>query len=86
MVVKKRQLPSYLVKKSPYSPLNLYYNTNTNCEEYFPKIGSFEIYFLNRLIFSKLMMKEWPNIDNLIIQIYKMALENKAFQSYSFGI
>ena len=52
--VRKKAAPSNLYKKSPYCPSNVYYEIGTNKIVYFPEIGSFEVYFQGKKIFSKI--------------------------------
>lgn len=40
-----------------------YFDKDTNKVTIFPKIGAFEVYINNVLVFSKLKHKKFPNIE-----------------------
>jgi hypothetical protein len=46
IIAKKKPIPSYLIKRSPYAAFNSYYNIDKQCEESFPQVGAFEVYYL----------------------------------------
>lgn len=69
IILKKRAIPQHIHKKSPYCPPNVYYSFDTNEMVYFPKIGSFEIYFGGNKIFSKLESLHWPSFEAILAKV-----------------
>lgn len=57
----------------------------TNTEVHFPEIGSFEVYFNNKMIYSKLETKRFPNPDVILADIYKAFIENNDCHFYAIS-
>jgi hypothetical protein len=77
----KLHLPVFtILKNAPYKYLSKlpntklstkrYLNTSTNKMVEFPQKDSFEVYFENLLVFSKLNFQKWPNV-RLVSKIIK---------------
>lgn len=62
--ITKNQLPQYLVSFDP--TFRLYRNKLNNHIQRFPEIGSFEVFYRNILVFSKLVSEHFPIVDQLV--------------------
>ena len=56
---------------------NAYVNKETKEQVTFPRIGAFEVYIYNVLIYSKLLSNSWPNHYKLVQIINKIIEEKK---------
>ena len=56
---------------------NAYMNKETNEKVIFPRVGAFEIYIYNILVFSKLLSNGWPNHYKIIQILNKITTEKK---------
>lgn len=76
-IVIKNPVPDELAK-NPEDKLNknAYINKQSNEPVTFPRIGAFEVYIYNVLIYSKLFTNNWPNHFKLI-QILNKIIEAK---------
>lgn len=58
---------------------NKYIDANTNKYVVYPQIGSFEIIFRGKLIFSKKESHTWPNLPTIVSKI--TSIINPEYQS-----
>lgn len=66
-------MPDELVKTPEIkNEKNLFINRDTQTKIIFPRIGSFEIYLYNILIYSKLTSNQWPNHYKILQIVAKM--------------
>ena len=81
-VVTKNNIPSRFKKIESVLSDNNCFDSVTNTIIKFPRIGSFEIYLEDNLIFSKLISKTWP-IDSNILNIIKNQLKHEIHDLYT---
>lgn len=75
-IVIKNPIPDELTKTPEMkNEKNAYLNKDTNEKVVFPRVGAFEIYIYNILIFSKLLSNGWPNHYKIIQILNKITVE-----------
>lgn len=65
---------------------NAYINRDTRDPVVFPRIGAFEIYIYNVLIYSKFMTNNWPNhykLIQIITKIIEAKKKGESLEEYS---
>jgi hypothetical protein len=68
--VVKNPTPDNLLKlDDPLGEQNKYYNEDNQEVVIFPRLGSFEIYLYDILIFSKLQSNQWPQHNRILDKI-----------------
>ena len=73
--ISKNEVPKSLHQIDDKQYENCYFDTKTNKITTFPRIGAFEVYFNEILIFSKLKCKFFPKIDFLINNLTRISEE-----------
>lgn len=86
-IVVKNPTPDGLVRlDDPSGEQNKYYNEDTQEVVVFPRLGAFEVYLFDVLIFSKLQSNQWPQHSRLMEKIQAMVddkLKGLDLQKYS---
>jgi hypothetical protein len=69
----RNQPPKYLLRVQNGSETKKrYIDTNNNAIVKFPRVGAFEIYYLNILVYSKLETSYFPDMEYLYNIIVKL--------------
>jgi len=72
-VVVRNPTPDNLVRlDDPSGEQNKYFNEQTEEIVVFPRLGAFEVYLYDVLIFSKLQTNQWPQHNRLLEKMQAM--------------
>lgn len=89
IIVEQMEPPRHYQKLNANPHDNKYFDIRRDEEVYFPRLGAFEVYVDQVLIFSKLRSNAWPNdekVADMIMEMYQFKREGKELFGFEVGV
>jgi hypothetical protein len=83
IVIRPMEAPEHFHRVDKHAKDSKYYDAKKEEDVYFPRLGAFEIYVDQILIFSKIRSNMWPSVEKQAETIIAMLQAKKRGQALS---